>query len=483
MKRTARRFELSAAQSGRRRPGGSERDMLTVAALCMRRRRFIMKSPLRPPVSRRGFLSAAAAPALCRAAVSEKPAILGGTPVRATRFPGWPVHDEAEDSAMLEVVRSGRWGRLNGSAVSRFESMYASLMGAGHCLATSSGTTALFTALSALGVGPGDEVVLPAYTFVACANVILQHYALPVFADTDPETFQIDPASLESAITDRTAALMPVHLGGATFEVERVQAIANKRGLPIVEDSCQSHLAEWRGKRTGSFGKAGCFSFQASKNLNSGEGGAVLTNDAEMAERCYAFHNNSRGRRQAGADFSYQQSGFNARMTEFQAAILLSQMKRLEQQYETREKNAAYLSSMLRELGGLTPARTYAGCTRNAYHLYMMRYDAEQFAGLPRARFLKALAAEGVPASGGYSPLNKEPFLRNTFATRGYQMIYGKKRLADWFERNQLPANDRLCSEAVWLTQNQLLGSRRDMEQIVEAVRKIKQHASELARA
>jgi dTDP-4-amino-4,6-dideoxygalactose transaminase len=443
-----------------------------------------MKSTSKTQVSRRGFLTtAAAAPALCRAAGSDRPALLGGTPVRTARFPGWPVHDEVEDNAMLEVVRSGRWGRLNGSAVPRFESMYASLMGAQHCLATSSGTTALFTALSALGIGPGDEVVLPAYTFVACANVILQHHALPVFADTDPETFQIDPSSLESAITDRTAAIMPVHLGGATFDVDRVQAIAKKHNLPIVEDSCQSHLAEWRGKRTGSFGKAGCFSFQASKNLNSGEGGAVLTNDAEIAERCYAFHNNSRGRRQPGADFSYEQSGFNARMTEFQAAILLSQMTRLERQYETREKNAAYLTSLLREIGGLKPARTYDGCTRNAYHLYMMRYQPEQFAGLPRAKFLKALAAEGVSASGGYSPLNKEPFLRNTFATRGYQVIYGMKRLEDWFERNQLPANDRLCGEAVWLTQNQLLGMRKDMEQIAEAVRKIKQHASELARA
>lgn len=443
-----------------------------------------MKSTSKTPLSRRGFLAtAAAAPALSRAAGTDRPALLGGTPVRKERFPGWPVRDEVEDNAMLEVVRSGRWGRLNGTAVRRFESMYASLMGVQHCLATSSGTTALFTGLSALGVGPGDEVALPAYTFVACANVILQHHALPVFADTDPETFQIDPASLEAAITDRTAAIMPVHLGGATFDVDRVQAIAKKRNAPILEDSCQSHLAEWRGKRTGSFGKAACFSFQASKNLNSGEGGALLTNDAEIAERCYAFHNNSRGRRQPGADFSYEQSGFNARMTEFQAAILLSQMTRLDRQYETREKNAAYLTSMLREIGGLMPARTYDGCTRNAYHLYMMRYQPEQFAGLPRAKFLKALAAEGVPASGGYSPLNKEPFLRNTFATRGYQTIYGKKRLENWFERNHLPANDRLCGEAVWLTQNQLLGSRKDMEQIAEAVRKIKQHASELARA
>jgi dTDP-4-amino-4,6-dideoxygalactose transaminase len=276
---------------------------------------------------------------------------------------------------------------------------------------------------------------------------------------------------------------MPVHLGGATFDVDRVLAIAKKRNLRVVEDSCQSHLAEWRGKRTGSFGKAGCFSFQASKNLNSGEGGALLTNDADFLERCYTFHNNGRGRKQAGSDFSYPIAGSNQRMTEFQGALLLAQMSRLDAQYKVRETNAKYLSGMLNEIGGLIPSKTYEGCTRNAYHLYMMRYQPEKFDGLPRDKFLKALAAEGVPASSGYSPLNKEAFLRNTFASKGYQMIYGKKRIEQWHEQNQCPANDRLCQEAVWFTQTQLLGPRSDMDQIADAVRKIKRYAADLARA
>jgi Predicted pyridoxal phosphate-dependent enzyme apparently involved in regulation of cell wall biogenesis len=152
-------------------------------------------------------------------------------------------------------------------------------------------------------VGPGDEVILSPYTFVACVNVILMRHALPVFADTDPETFQIDARSVEPQITERTTTLMPVHLGGATFDVDAIQSIAKKRNLAIIEDSCQSHLAEWRGKRTGTFGKAGCFSFQASKNLNSGEGGALLTNDSELIETCYTFHNNGRSRKQAGSIF------------------------------------------------------------------------------------------------------------------------------------------------------------------------------------
>ena len=437
-----------------------------------------------PPVSRRIFLGVAAAtPAVMAAGTVERPALLGGKPVRTEPFPGWPVRDEVEEKAILDVVRSGKWGRGVGKTVAQFESHYAELMSARHSLATSSGTTALFTGLAALGAGPGDEVILPPYTFVACVNVILLHHAVPVFADTDPNTFQIDTTRLESKITDRTVAIMPVHLGGATFDVDAVQKIAAKRKLPILEDSCQSHLAEWRGKRTGTFGKAGCFSFQASKNLNSGEGGALLTNDGELIEKCYTFHNNGRSRKQPGYDFTYAQRGANLRMTEFQAAILLSQMTRLERQSQTREQNAKYLTGVLNEIGGIAPVRPYDGCTRNAFHLFMMRYQPEQFSGLPRDKFLKALDAEGIPASAGYAPLNKDAFLTNTFGTRGYQAIYGKKFLEDWHERNQCPANERVCREAVWLTQTQLLGPRRDMDQIAEAVRKIKQHAVELARA
>jgi perosamine synthetase len=435
------------------------------------------------PFSRRRFIAAAAAaPAIVKAAPSQRAALLGGSPIRTEPFPGWPVRGEVEDAAMAEVVRSGGWGRGTGHAVSTFESKYSAAIGARHCLATSSGTSALFTALAAIDVGPGDEVIVPPYTFIACVNVILTRHAIPVFADTDPNTFQVDAASIQAKITAQTAAIMPVHLGGSTFDVDAVLAIAHKRNIPVVEDSCQSHFAEWRGKRTGAFGTAGCFSFQASKNLNSGEGGALLTNDPAFIEQCYTFHNNGRGRTQPGYDFSYRHTGFNVRMTEFQAAMLLAQMTRLEKQMQTREQNAKYLGGMLKEIGGLTPVSMYGGCTRNAYHLYMMRYQPEQFAGLSRAKFLKALIAEGVPVSEGYAPLNKEPFLRNTFATRGYQRIYGAKFFNDWSERNHCPGNDRVCEEAVWLIQTQLLGPRRDMDQIAEAVAKVKRCAGDLAR-
>jgi dTDP-4-amino-4,6-dideoxygalactose transaminase len=283
-------------------------------------------------------------------------------------------------------------------------------------------------------------------------------------------------------MTDRTRVVMPVHLGGNAADLDVILPAAAARGVPVVEDACQAHLAEWKGRKVGTWGRAGCFSFQASKNLNCAEGGAILTGDAGLLEACYRFHNNSRGRATAGStDFSYRGVGANLRLTEFQAAMLLAQMTRLERQARTRDANAAYLTTLLREIEGIVPARPYEGCTRNAYHLYMFRYDESAFGGdLTRDGFLKALRAEGIPASGGYSPLPAEPSVVETLRGRGYERIYGKAELARLAERNRCPHNERLCREAVWLTQTMLLGSRGDMDQIADAIRKIRRHASAL---
>src|SRR4029079_3968472 len=216
--------------------------------------------------------------------------------------------------------------------VAAFESAYASLTGAKHCLATANGTSALITSLAALGIGPGDDVIFPPYTFVATINAVLLMRALPVFVDTDIDTFQIDSRKIESLITDKTKLILPVHLGGSAAALDGILDVGRRRGITVVEDACQAHLAEWRGRKVGTYGKPGCFSFQASKNLNSGEGGAILTDDDELVENCYRFHNNSRGRRNTGDDFSYRNTGANLRLTEFQAALLTAQMTRLEAQ-------------------------------------------------------------------------------------------------------------------------------------------------------
>jgi dTDP-4-amino-4,6-dideoxygalactose transaminase len=434
--------------------------------------------------TRRRFLAAApaAGAAFNASAASEKPALLGGSKLRAEPFDAWPKFDGEEERALLGALRSGKWSRGNGPYVKQFEQAYARLTAAKECLAVCNGTAALFISLNVLGVEPGDEVILPPYTFSATVNVILRQYALPVFVDTDPETFQMDARGVEAAITGQTRAMIPVHLGGNVCDLDALLAIARRRGVALIEDACQAHLAEWKGRKAGAHGNAGCFSFQASKNLNSGEGGAILFNDESARERAYAFHNNGSAVKPIGPNFTYATSGSNLRLTEFQAAILLSQMTRLEQQARRRSENGKYLTSLLREIPGISPARQYDGCTNNAYHLYLLRYHPEAFSGLKRETFLKALAAEGIPNSAGYGPLNSQEFLKTALRSRGFQRLFSEKRLKQWEEQNRCPANDLLCSQAVWFTQNMLLGPRSDMEQIAAAVRKIQAHAGELVK-
>lgn len=443
-----------------------------------------MKSPL----DRRQFLGVAAAAAgsgvpsfvNLQGRTNGRPALLGGQPVRSQAFPSWPDFASPEEKALLRTLKSGKWFRGEGKEVEVFERAYAEATGARFCLATANGTSALLTSLHALDLQPGDEVILPPYTFVATLNVVLLNYALPIFVDTDPDTFQIDAKKVDSAITSRTKVLLPVHIGGSAADMDTLMAISRNRGIPLLEDACQAHFGEWKGRKLGTLGVLGCFSFQASKNLNSGEGGAILTAREDLLEKCYAFHNNSRGRKPASFDARYIGLGANLRMTEFQGALLQAQMQRLEEQSRIRERNAAALTRMLDEIDGLVPARMYPGCTRNAYHLFMARYKKEAFSGLPRGGFLKALRAEGIPCSGGYAPLNKEPYIKQLLSGRGYRQIYPARLLDQWEERTACPVNDKLCEEGVWFTQNMFLGTNEDMEQIVAAVQKIRRYAEDL---
>lgn len=205
------------------------------------------------------------------------------------------------------------------------------------------------------------------------------------------------------------------------------------------------------------------------------------SNDDELFDFCKSFHNNGRG--QGNYAFSYVRNGSNHRITEFQTGILLEQLTRLESQTRTRTQNAEYLTKQLKEIDGILPATMYDGTTRNAYHLYMLRYDAERFQGLSRDKFIKALNAEGVPSSSGYGPLNKEPFIKDLPGLRSFKRCFNESDLSSYQERIQCPENDKLCTEAVWFTQTMLLGPRSDMDQIVDAVRKIKKNAADLAKA
>lgn len=402
--------------------------------------------------------------------VASQLAIRGGTPVRTQGFSGWPIWDKQRDEErVLSVLRSGVWSRAK--VVAEFEEKYARLLGAKRCLATTHGTTALLTALNALDIGVGDEVLVGPYTFIASVSVILLSGALPIMVDTDPETFLINPDKLEAKITPNTKAILPVHIYGLPADMERINAIAAKHKLVVLEDACQAWLAEWQGRKCGTLGNLGCFSFQNSKHLTCGEGGAVVGDDDALMERAVAYHDFGRGGPTLGS---------KCRMTEFQAAILLAQMERLEAQSQRRWENAVYLTAKLRGIPGITPHRLYDGVTRAAYHLYPFRYHAEQFHGVERDKFITALRAEGIPCSGGYGRLNKAAFIENTLSSRNFQRMYSREQLDHCRAQIECPDNDRLCSEAVCFSQNLLLGSQSDMDDIANAIGKVYENREQL---
>jgi len=402
-------------------------------------------------------------------------AIKGGEPIRKKPFPGWPVFDERELEVLKEVLYSGVWG-IGGKKKREFEEKFAAYQGAKYGVAVTNGTAALEISLRAAGIKAGDEVIMPAYTFMATPTAALYVNALPVFADIDPATYTLDPKSVEECITDKTRAILPVHIGGCPTDMGSIMKIAKKNNLSVIEDACQAWGAEWRGRRVGAIGDLGGFSFQSSKNISSGEGGIILTNDRGLYELSWSYHNC--GRTMEGAWYQHDLLGGNYRMTEFQAAILLVQLTRLDEQTKTRNENALYLSNRLSRIKGIEPLQRGPEITRHAYHIYIFRYSPEEFGGLPRSKFLEALRAEGIPCSSGYVPLYKERFMLNLAKDPLLSQHYGKK--ID-YSNVKLPATERACSEeCVWLSQSMLLGTREDMDDIANAIAKIKENVKEL---
>lgn len=416
------------------------------------------------------------------AAEAAKPALLGGKPVHEGGWPPWPVWRESWEPAMLEVLRSRRWFRGSGETVGKFEAAYAQLLGARRCLATASGTTALLTSLHVLEVDAGDEVITSPYTFSATYNSILINKALPVFADTDPATLTMDPASIESRITERTRAIMPVHIYGMPCDMDPINAIARKHKLAVIEDACQAWLAEYKGRKCGLLGDLGCFSFQESKHLPSGEGGAVTGDSDELLDRCHSFHNCGRayGSYKGNGCFT---RGSNYRMQHFQAALLLQQIDKLVQETARRRESADYLTAQLREIPGIQPVRLPDN-SRGVWHLYAFRYDAARFNGLKRDKFMQALGAEGIPCSGGYSEQYNDGMFDETIASRGFKRLFSPERLKAYrasFE--DLKGNRQVCRTTVALYQSMLLAEPAALAHIPEAIRKIQAASADLAKA
>ena len=404
----------------------------------------------------------------------SKLAIKGGKALIEKPCPSWPQAGLGEAKQLKKVLYSGKWGVL-GPEVTEFTKRYAAYCDAKYAVASSNGTISLELILRSLNIGRGDEVIIPPYTFVATASAVTFVGAVPVFADIDENTYNLDPQSIEEQITTNTRAIIAVHIGGRPCDMDEILKIARKHGLYVIEDAAQAHGSEWKGKRVGAIGDAGAFSFQASKNLSCGEGGAVTTNQEDLFHIVWSIHHCGR---EHGNHSGYNHPilGTDARMSEWQAAILNEQLNRLDKDTEKRMVNAKYLTARLQELEFIETLYDDPRITRDSYHLYIFKYKKERCKGLHRDLFIKALMAEGLEkCATGYSLpiyrmefLNTEAFKKTTGSTISYKDI-------------SRPINDLAAyEEGAWLYHAVLLGEKEDMDAIVDAMIKIYENADEL---
>lgn len=403
-------------------------------------------------------------------------AITGGKPVRTKPWTKWPVHDEREVELINEVTRSGVWS-FDGPKEWEFAEKFAAFSGAKYGLCVANGTVALQLALEALDVGAWDEVIVPGLTWQATAAAALDINAIPILVDVDLETYTIDPKAAEAAITDRTKAIIPVHLYGCMADMDAILALAKKHNLKVVEDCAHQHGSQWNGKGAGSIGDLGAFSLQETKILTCGEGGVVLTNDRDLMLRVYSLRNC--GRLYKDTEGQHIQSG-NYRITEFQAAILLAGFERLESQTLLRDENAQYVNAKLAEIDGITPMKRHPQVTRQAYYYFTFRYDAEKFKGLPVAKMREALTAEiGLPVEHLYQPLNNCE-LYQPLTKRRYHINEEYWKAIDP-RRFSLPVCEHVHNvEGVGMHHAVLMGTKDDMDDLVRGIEKIKDNVDEL---
>jgi perosamine synthetase len=410
-----------------------------------------------------------------------KLAILGGEPVRKNKpWPRWPYWDENVIDSILNTTKSRIWCRIQSKSgtVPTLEKKFAELIGTKFCVATGSGTQALHTCVEALGIGPGDEIITSPYTDPGTIASILSARALPVLADLDRESYQIDPDDVERRITENTKAIMPVHMMGQACNMDAIMAIAKKHNLKVIEDAAQAHLAEYKGKKLGTIGDVGCFSFQASKTIACGEGGAVIGSDEELMDKCYTVHNHGTSRRGRT-----EVIGPKYRMNEFEAAVLLGQWPGVHERFARRNGNAAHLTSRLKDIPGISSQKLYEGTNSGSFYIYAMTYRKEHFNDADRSTFLKAVAAEGISLSPYIAQgLHREPWVEHILSSRVYKRMYSRRRLREYREQNLCPNCDKVCQELamIWAT-GPLLGTKEDMDDVADAIQKVYENRDKLS--
>jgi len=420
--------------------------------------------------------------------MTDELAIRGGSPVRGTVLPFVPeradIGDEEVDAA-LEVLRTKRLSQLVGEEVSRFEEAFSKYYGVKHAVAVTSGTSALHLALAAAQLGPGGDVILPPYTFMATANAVLHQGLVPLFADVNSETYGLDPNEVDRRVTEKTKAVIPVHMLGQPADMQLILEVARQHGLTVIEDCAQANGAEYKGKKVGTFGDIGCFSFYLNKHITTGgEGGMLITNDDELAERARSVANHCRVRvspyPNVPAHNVYWGVGYNYRMTQIQAAIGRVQLRKLDAFIAKRRKNAEYLTKRIQEIPGLKPPFVAPGAS-HVYWAYGALVVPEKL-GTSRDSFAKALLAEGIKAEG-YCPIpvhlqevirNKVGYGKTSFPFDN--PLYGR---AVSYQRGLCPRAEELSQRDLLLPVYQTL-TDRDLDDVVTALEKVARNASSL---
>jgi dTDP-4-amino-4,6-dideoxygalactose transaminase len=409
--------------------------------------------------------------------IIETPAILGGAPVRTADYPSWPFWDGHERENLLAVLDAGGWWSGNGNVAATFANDFAAYHGANYGLALTNGTHTLEAALAACEVGEGDEVIVPGMTFVASASAALAVNATPILVDVDSDTLCIDVAAAEAAITQRTRAIVAVHVAGAAADLDALLELCERHDLALIEDCAHAHGTFWRGRGVGSWGDFGSFSMQRSKLMTAGEGGVLICNDEGLRDRAWSYADC--GRSKGEWFYHHARYGSNLRMTEWQGAVLSAQLERFPEQNAIRNDNAVALNAALDEVPGLRAPRRDPRMDSQGNYCFVFHYDAEQFAGLSLDGFERALAAEGIPMGVSYPSLSDLALFREgNFGPR----LRASAPPVDYASLH-LPVAEHAAASTVWLQHRLLLADREDVLDVARAAARIQAHAADIAAA
>src|SRR5574339_1204594 len=409
-------------------------------------------------------------------------AILGGPKTRTAAYPTWPVWDQRDIDAVTEVIKSGRWGGYPypGTKTAELAKKFAEMQGGGYAVPMTNGTITMEVALRAAGIGWGDEVIVPAYTFQATASAPMAAGAIPVIVDVDPNNYCLDPVAAKKAITPKTKAIIPVHLGSNMADMDVIMALAEKYDLIVIEDCAHAHGAKWNGRGAGTIGHFGSFSLQSSKTLTTGEGGILLCRTPELAAIAASIIDCGRPHALGGGaedeSMEYQVGG-NFRLSEIAAALALVGIERFPAQAKEREAMADYMDEALSEIPGIRLLRRDPRHTTRSFYRYIFAIDPQAF-GMAHDLLIGALNFEGIEADTGYEPMHRyslfQPQKSKLAVPNAFPEYFD-------FEHMDLPEAERACEhEAVWLDENVFRAGHKGVDDAINAIKKIQRNAKEL---